>query len=129
MDFIHIGLDGALCPLIVGYQSRIHRTWPALDARHHLLGIPELWYRLGMHKGGHLNAGHSGRAQPIDDFYLRICRDELWLNLKAIARPNFTNSDRCSCWHQLSFSKLQYDRRMSSTCCPMYAIDLKKKIF
>src|SRR5262249_19734290 len=92
-----------LCPSVVGYQSCIDRTWLALDMRHYLFGIPELWHRLGMDKRSHLKARQPGRAQPINDFYFQICWDELWLNLKAIARPNFTESDLLGCWHQSSF--------------------------
>src|SRR6266571_6729097 len=62
MDFVHAGIDGTLRSLVVGYQSRIDRAWPTLDTRHHLLGIPELWDHLRMHKGSHLYTGNPGRA-------------------------------------------------------------------
>src|SRR5262249_48031522 len=93
VDFVHTGIDGTLRALIVGYQCRIDRAWPTLNMRHDLLGIPELWHRLRMDKGGHLDTGNPGDTQSIDHFYFQICGDELWLNLEAIACPNLTHSD------------------------------------
>src|SRR5262249_9954864 len=87
MDFVHAGIDGPLCSLVVGYQRRIDRAWPTLDARHDLLSIPELWHCLRMDKGGHLYTGNPGGTESIDHFYFQICGDELWLDLNPSAPP------------------------------------------
>src|SRR5215831_8921878 len=101
MDFVHAGIDGTLCSLVVGYQRRIDRAWPTLAARHDLLSIPELWHCLRMDKGGHLYTGNPSGTEPVDHFYFQIRRDELWLDLEAIARPHLTHGD-VFC-HVLSF--------------------------
>src|SRR5262245_22472738 len=93
---------GTLCSLVVGHQGSIHYPRSTLNTYHDLLSIPQLWHCLGMHKRGHLNTWNPDRTQPIHGLYFQLCRDELWLNLKAIARPNFANGNNIG-WHELPF--------------------------
>src|SRR5262249_815696 len=93
------------------HQGGIDCPWSARHACHHLFRIPELRYRLGMHKRSDFKTWNPNRTQPIHGLYFHLCRDELWLYLKAIARPNLTNGDNVG-WHQLSFRKTTCSSRI-----------------
>src|SRR5215510_5316519 len=102
-----------VAPPVVGHQGGIDCPRSTHNTCHHLLSIPQLWHHLGMHKRRHLKAWHPDRTQPIHSLYFQLCRDKLWLNLKAIARPNLTNGDHVR-WHQLSFLKATYISRTAA---------------